>query len=168
MLVVFGGLPGSGKTTLSRRVAAELSATLLRVDVIEAAMWRAGVDRAQPTGIAAYVVAEALTDTHLSLGAAVVIDAVNPVQAARRPWRELAARHDVPLRVVEVVCGDHVEHRRRVEARVSDLTGFAVPTWQQVQAREYEPWREPRLTVDTSEAGVDHLPGVIKYVRQRE
>ena len=37
MLIVFGGLPGSGKTTLSRSLAAELHAAHLRVDLIEAA-----------------------------------------------------------------------------------------------------------------------------------
>ena len=35
MLIVFGGLPGTGKTTLSRLVAQDLSATWLRIDVIE-------------------------------------------------------------------------------------------------------------------------------------
>ena len=43
MLIVFGGLPGTGKTTLSRLVAQDLSATWLRIDVIEVAMWRSGI-----------------------------------------------------------------------------------------------------------------------------
>jgi predicted kinase len=43
MLIVFGGLPGVGKTALARAVAQELAAAYLRVDAIEAAMRRAGL-----------------------------------------------------------------------------------------------------------------------------
>jgi hypothetical protein len=32
------------------------------------------------------------------------------------------------------------EHRRRVEHRRSDLEGLVVPTWDQVGARDYQPW----------------------------
>jgi hypothetical protein len=37
-LVVFGGLPGVGKTAVARRVADRLGATFLRIDTIEAAI----------------------------------------------------------------------------------------------------------------------------------
>ena len=150
MLIVFGGRPGSGKTTLSRTLAQELHAVWLRVDLIEAATWRAGVAQDQPTGLAAYVVAFALAEVHLDLGTPTVIDAVNPVEAPRQGWRELAASRGVPYRVIEVVCSAETEHRRRVSDRTSDLPGFAVPTWDQIVAQEYEPWTEERLTVDTA------------------
>lgn len=148
MLVVFGGLPGTGKTTLAQRVAARLQATYVRIDAIEAALWRAGIPRGEPTGLAAYVAAEAVAEGSLGAGATVVVDAVNPVEAARRGWRELSRRAGVPMRVIEVVCSDAVEHRRRVEVRRADLDGHEVPAWADVTSREYEPWREPRLTVD--------------------
>lgn len=151
MLIVFGGMPGAGKTTLSRAVAQRLGAAWLRIDAIEAAMWQAGIEREQPTGLSAYVVAHAVADAQLDLGASVVVDAVNPVAEARQGWRDLAARRRVPLRMIEVVCSDEQEHRRRVERRTSDLDGFPVPDWDQVRARHYEPWREPRCTIDTVE-----------------
>ncbi len=150
MLVVLGGLPGSGKTTIGRTVAESLTAAYIRIDALEAAMWRSGISREEPTGLAAYVVAEAVAEGCLLAGANVVIDAVNPVEVARQAWRDLAARTDTPLRVIEVVCSDPAEHRRRVEARSGDLEGHYVPTWADVLEREYEPWSEPRLFVDTS------------------
>jgi predicted kinase len=42
-LIVFGGLPGTGKTTLARAIAEERSATYLRVDTIEQALRSAGI-----------------------------------------------------------------------------------------------------------------------------
>jgi len=167
VLIVFGGLPATGKTTLSRLIAQDLSATWLRIDMIEAAMWRSGIAREEPTGLAAYVVANALVDAQLNLGATVVVDAVNPVEQARRAWRDLAARHEVRLRLCEVVCSDREEHRRRVEKRESDLAGLEVPTWDDVIKREYEPWTEPRLTVDTIQSRADCLTAVLAYIGRR-
>lgn len=43
MLIVFAGRAGTGKTTLSRRVAADRGAALLRVDAIETAVVEVGL-----------------------------------------------------------------------------------------------------------------------------
>jgi predicted kinase len=40
VLVVFGGLPGTGKTSVARRVADALGATFVRIDSIELASSR--------------------------------------------------------------------------------------------------------------------------------
>lgn len=128
-------------------------------------MWRAGIERAQPTGLAAYVVAERVAESCLRGRAPVVIDAVNPVEEARRAWRELARRvSGAALSFVEVVCSDAEEHRRRVEARESDVEGLSVPTWEQVVGREYEPWTDERLVLDTSGPTADPVETVKEYV----
>ena len=42
MLIVLAGLPGTGKTTLARRLCERLAAFHLRIDTIEAALKRSG------------------------------------------------------------------------------------------------------------------------------
>jgi predicted kinase len=44
LLVVFGGLPGTGKTTVARPVAERRRGAFVRIDEVEAAMWRARAD----------------------------------------------------------------------------------------------------------------------------
>lgn len=44
------GLPGAGKSAVADALGRALDATVLSVDPVEAAMWRAGVGRDQPTG----------------------------------------------------------------------------------------------------------------------
>ncbi|MCM2416283.1 AAA family ATPase [Streptomyces sp. RKAG290] len=84
------GLPGAGKSSVAEALARRLAAPVVSVDPIEAAMWRAGVARNQPTGLAAYVVAEAVAGGVLALGQTVIADAANAVEAAREQWRSLA------------------------------------------------------------------------------
>ena len=149
MLTVFGGLPGVGKSALARRVAELRQAAYLRVDVIESALITSGLVPAQAVmGTAGYEVAQELARSNLDARIDVVVDAVNPVAAARDGWQRVSEATATPLLFVEVICSDRSEHRRRAEQRTSDLPGISVPTWGQVEAREYEPWQGPRLVVD--------------------
>ena len=150
-LIILAGLPGSGKSTLAEGLSRHFSLPLFSVDPIEAAMWRGGLPRDQ-TGIAAYVVAQALAEEHLRLGQSVVIDAVNPVEASRAAWRNLAVRYHADLAIIECICADEATHRRRIEARVRNIEGMPEVTWSRVEKRraEYEAWNDARLTLDTS------------------
>jgi len=163
LLLVFAGLPGVGKSTLAREVARVLGAVWLRVDTIEASLLKAGLARSFETGLAAYVVARDVAEDRLRLGGDVLIDAVNGVEPARAMWRELAEECHADRRIVELVCPDSVEHRRRVEARPSATPPLPTPTWDEVRTREYVPWNEPVLRVDGTEPLPENLSRVLGY-----
>lgn len=151
MLVVFGGLPGTGKSTIARAVASRIRAAYLRIDAIEQAIKDGGI--ASPIGATGYIVAHALAEANVTLGMAVIADCVNPVAESRDGWRSLAARLNTRIIEVEIVCSDLAEHRARVEGRSSDIPGLALPTWQSVLDRHYEPWTAPHLVIDTAHLG---------------
>jgi predicted kinase len=167
MLIVMSGLPGAGKSSISQELGRLLPAPVLSVDPVEAAMWRAGVDRDQPTGLAAYVVVEALASEVLALGQAVIVDAVNDAEEAREQWRGLAHRRSVALRHIEVICSDRVLHRRRLEGRRRDIDGFAEPTWASVEARRagLALWREDRLVLDSIAPLIDNVQVALTHLR---
>jgi predicted kinase len=162
LLVVFAGLPGSGKSVLSRGVATAVGATYLRIDSIESAIVATLAPfQDNPVG---YVIAERIAADQLVAGRHVVADAVNGVAAARAGWVALAARTGADLRFVEVRCSDAAEHRRRVETRSPEMPGHGVPTWEQVMRRRYEPWPPElsgRLVVDNVGDAAEHISQIV-------
>jgi len=166
VLIVMAGLPGAGKSAIADALGRALALPVLSVDPIEAAMHRAGIDQAQPIGLAAYVVAEAIASGILALGQAVIIDAVNAVEPARQMWRDLVTTHKTSLRWIEVECSDADLHRRRLERRKREL--LYEPTWEDVQARrtEYEPWTDDRLVLDTTRELADNVAAGLRYISE--
>ncbi|CAI9006193.1 AAA family ATPase [Pseudomonas chlororaphis] len=147
MLIVFSGLPGSGKTTIARALASHLRAAYLRIDSIEQALRNGGLAE---VGKAGYEVANALARSNLALGNRVVADCVNPVAESRQAWQDIAEAEQSPLLNVEVVCTDLAEHRRRVESREADVPGLRPPSWQSVLDHDYQAWSSERLRLDSA------------------
>jgi predicted kinase len=152
MLYIFGGLPGTGKSALSKRLTREKNAVYLRIDTIEQALREAGISVDGPEG---YVTAYRIAEDNLRLGRVVVADSVNPLEITRSAWRNVAARAGMPFAEIEVICSDEVEHRSRVEERSPDIPGFKLPSWEDVVNREYERWDEAHLVIDTARQTVE-------------
>ncbi|MCU1576793.1 MAG: ATP-binding protein [Leifsonia sp.] len=156
VLIAMAGLPGAGKSTIAEILSARLGATIVSVDPIESAILRAGIEEDQPTGLAAYLVAETMAEQVLGAGRSVIVDAVNAVVSARLQWRDLASRVGVEVRVVEVVCSDLELHKARLEKRGRTLPNIEAGSWRAVEQslEEYDEWKGesalmPRLTLDT-------------------
>lgn len=149
MLIVFSGLPGTGKTTIAKALAATTGAVYLRIDVIEQALRSSGA-LAGDVGSSGYRVANQLALSNLLIGHTVVVDCVNPVMESRVAWGDIASDSGVRLFDIQVICSDADEHRRRVETRTADIPGLTPPTWESVLNHEYEPWVEAPFCIDTA------------------
>lgn len=148
-LFIFGGLPGTGKTSLASGLARLLPAQLLRIDTIERAL-SASVLARPDLEDSGYRVAYALASESLGLGQSVIADSVNPIAITRQAWLEVARRAGVAAVQIEIVCSDKKEHRQRVERRYALQRGEGVPDWPAVEARHYEPWQDADLRLDTA------------------
>ena len=158
MLIVTAGLPGAGKSAIADQLGRRLGVPVISVDPLESAILSAGIDSDQPTGLAAYLVAETLASSVMVPGRSVIVDAVNAVNPAREQWVSLAERHGDAIRFIEVVCSDQELHRERLEARNRNLPFFSEPTWHAVEQSldEYDEWSGPssevrRLVLDSVE-----------------
>jgi predicted kinase len=147
VFIIFGGLPATGKTTLARELARVLGAVYLRIDTIEQAIAPTDVTS---VGEAGYRVGYAVAEDNLRLGRIVVADSVNPLRITRNAWRTAAKRSGMVYIEVLVICSDQAEHRRRVETRKTDVVGGRLVTWQDVLTREFEPWDQEHVVIDTA------------------
>ncbi|HEY2459656.1 MAG TPA: AAA family ATPase [Candidatus Acidoferrum sp.] len=154
MLIIFGGLPGVGKTTVARELARRIGAVFVRIDSIEQAI-RDGSGDGEWVGEAGYLVGYAVAGDNLRLGRTVVADSVNPLAITRDAWVAVAERAGVRAMEVGVICSDAAEHRRRVEGRVADISGAPLPTWNEVMAREDDAWERERVVIDTAKCSVE-------------
>jgi predicted kinase len=149
MLIIFSGLPGTGKTAIARELARQVGAIYIRIDSIEQAI-RNSETVNQPLNDRGYRVAYAIAEDNLRLGQTVISDSVNPIQLTRDAWMAVAHRAQVGAAEVEVICPDPQEHRQRVETRPADISGLRLPTWEEVVSREYEPWERKHIVIDTT------------------
>ena len=151
MLFIFSGLPGVGKSTVAREIAKRLKAVYVRADTIEQAMRDCMPD--YEVTIEGYEIAYAVAAENLALGLRVVADSVNPLNITRDEFMD-----------IEVICSDAIEHRRRVEQRVSDIPGLKLPTWDETVSRQYEPWTMKRLIIDTAMSDTHLLSDKIESI----
>ena len=154
MLIILGGLPGAGKTTIARELGRKIGATHVRIDTIEQAILDSGLLR-QPINEAGYRVGYAVAEDNLRVGRTVIADSVNPLLVTRDAWQAVASRVQVSVMEIEIICSDTTEHRQRVERRVSDIVGLRPPTWHEVVSRNYESWNRDRLVIDTAGQSID-------------
>ena len=154
VLVVIGGLPATGKSTIAMALARQTSTPYLRVDRIEQAIV-AWSSLSHPLGPVGYAVAHELAREQLELGSDVIVECVNPAAVTRDGWVLTAEAAGAALVEVEVICSDETEHRRRAETRTSDVKGLAKPTWPAIKDRKYEPWVREHLVVDSATTSPD-------------
>lgn len=147
MMYLFAGLPGTGKSTLARRLAADLDAVYVSVDTVERALRELCDFGVEGEG---YRLAHRIVADNLALGRRVVVDSCNPVVETRQEWESVGERFDARVTNIEIACSDLAEHRRRVEQRAEAVSHHWVATWESVESLEYDAWIVPPLRIDTA------------------
>ena len=146
---------------IARELARQIGAMHLRIDSIEQALRNSGAVT-EPLNDVGYCIGYAVAEDNLRIGRTVVADSVNPLACTRDSWVEVAKIARVNAVEIEVKCSDLNQHRRRVEARASDISGFRLPTWEEVLSREYQPWNREHLVIDTADCTPDKSVRVIR------
>jgi predicted kinase len=161
MLIIFGGLSATGKTTIAIELARQIGAVFLRIDSIEHALRESG-SAVEPLNDVGYRVAYAVAEDNLRVGHTVITDCVNPWAITRKAYLDVAKRALVPAVEVEILCSDRAEHKQRVENRVPDIAGFELPSWEEVIGRDYHPWESGHIIIDTAGQTIEQSVRILR------
>jgi predicted kinase len=169
-IIAFTGLPGTGKSTLAEQLAQETGVPAFAGDWLLGALSPHGVlrDLDRRAFLAMYYdLLGTLVERQLMLGQSAIVDCLVNEEIAER-WAELAARYDGRLRIVECVCSDEDEHRRRLEGRRRGIPGWHEVGWDHVvrMRSEYPQLEGERLTVDAMETVDGNLDRVRSFLRR--
>ncbi|MEU6248529.1 AAA family ATPase [Glycomyces sp. NPDC047010] len=167
-VIAFTGLPGTGKSTLSERLARELRTPAFAGDWMMGALtpYRILGDLDKDAFISLHDhVLETLFVRQLLLDQSAITDSVLSDETAKQ-WAEVAAGHGARLRVVECVCSDVELHRSRLDGRVRGIPGWHEIDWDHVE--RLKTWLPAltveRLRVDAVDSVEDNLRTVLDYL----
>lgn len=147
MLYIFGGLPATGKSELSKYLASSIGAVYIRIDSIEQELRNTGFKNLYDEG---YKIAFSVALDNLRNGLPVVADSTNPVMESRQAWISIAKQAEAPYKEIEIICSNTSEHQSRVENRKTDIPKLLLPNWESVISREYQLWRSADIVLDTA------------------
>jgi predicted kinase len=167
-LIIFSGLPGTGKSTLAEAVGRHLSIPVFAKDWLEATLLRCeltAVNVQKPLGSAGYELLTTLAERQLMLGQSVILDSVAGTQSIRDVWQRLAKRYQARLRVIECICSDESFHRLQLSKRERNIPGWHELEWADVQKAKgyYLAWSEDRLVLDMMNPFEQNLSSAIQY-----
>ncbi|MBN2119289.1 MAG: ATP-binding protein [Anaerolineales bacterium] len=152
-LIIFSGLPGTGKSMLAGAMGRDLGIPVFAKDWLEAALLRSGlkpVSEDKSLGFAGYELLTVLAERQLRLGQSVILDSVAGTQTIRSTWRQLSEQYGADWRVIECICSDESLHHSRLQGRERNIRGWHELEWSEVERvkQYYIPWEEEHLVLD--------------------
>ncbi len=162
-LVIFSGLPGTGKSTLANRLARELCWPPLRIDDVvnnipenaDTAFWDSQIE-----------VLLTLTEAQLEVGVDVIVDSVF-MNTDRNHAQELARKYQSRFRPIYTFMSDDEIWKERVTRRYEKLNNSAVATWEQLQyqSQHFLEWElNTALFVDGVQPAEQNYAEVLRFV----
>lgn len=172
-LIVIGGLPGTGKTTIAEFLAGRFSIPLFSRDLIEAAVVVSELDF--PTkhdeipnlsGVG-FSVMSMLAEQQLMHGQSAILDSTARSQQIRDEWFAISRRYGATHLAIHCVCSDPKVHRQRIAGRKRGIPGWYELTWAQVvdAASRFDDWTSDCLICDCCNPLESNLALVEEYIR---
>ena len=147
-LVIFSGLPGTGKSTLANKLARQLHWPLLCIDDVIGEV-------PENAGIAFWdskvAILLRLVEVQLESGLSVIVDSVF-MNMDRHHAQELAHKYQARFLPIYVFISDDKIWEERVTVRFNELNNKDVATWEQIrhQREHFRAWKpDTALFVDS-------------------
>ena len=166
VLIMMSGLPGSGKSYLSQRLAEKLAAVIIESDRVRKALFSPPSYSAQESAMVHRVCHEIIRRL-LRKGAHVIFDATNLFEFHREMLYNLADRSGAKLVIVRTTAPEQII-RERLEQRKKDGGSVSDADWHiyRRMAKREQAIRRTHLCVDTSDNIDEAVHKILKVIRR--
>jgi predicted kinase len=168
-VIIFAGLPGTGKSTLAERLARTMRAPAFSGDWLMGGLKPAHaalakLDRSEYLA-AWFGLLRTLVTRQLMLDQSAIVEGVVS-DSEFVLWRDTADQFAARLSMIECVCSDEAIHRARIEGRIRGIPGWHEVGWDHVERMRAElpALTVDRLTVDAMEPVEANFRRVLDYI----
>lgn len=145
-LIIICGLPGVGKTTVAKKLAAKTKAILLRTDVIRKESKKVDYSEKVMRGVYEKMFFQA--KNLLKEGKDVILDATFYARKRRGVAKKIAKEVGAGFKIVEVICPKNLV-KKRMKKRKRDESEAEFKHYL-IFTKLFEPVKEKHLIIDTS------------------
>jgi predicted kinase len=160
-LIIFTGLPGTGKSSIASALARTLKIPLFAKDRLENTLRQAGIEY-PASGYASYELLTMLAREQLKFGQSALLDSVASPPKVRELWLGLAQEYGADMHVIQCVCSDEALHRERIATR----DHWQPFTWEDVEKvkQHYVEWAIEALTLDAVNPLDENIAKAMAYL----
>jgi predicted kinase len=167
-LIIFSGLPGTGKSSLAEALGRQLSIPVFAKDWLEATLLRSGLMASDPEksiGFMGYELLTTLAERQLMLNQSGILDSVASTQSIRNTWRQLCDQYQAQWRVIQCICSDESVHRAHLAKRQRKIPGWHELEWRDVEKVKvyFSPWQGEHLVLDMIDSFEENLSQALVY-----
>lgn len=167
MLILFSGVPGSGKSSLALAVARHYQIPLYGRDILSQFLYQRHL--ITDNTIDSYLLMFTLAEQNMRLGIGAILDGTYPKREFRQQAQALADSYDMPFKAVWCKISDRNLWRERWHQRqqAGSSSHWMDFTWNDVLAieRRFEAWEgKQALVVDAVQPFDENFKRVLAYV----
>ena len=163
-IIIVGGIPGTGKTTIANSLSKSINAPVFTKDILEAAVVRRGLATSKDLKGVGYELMAVLALNEFKQGRSSILDCIASTERVKMFWATLIHEN---TSYIECVCSDVSIHRELIKNRKRNIPNWYELEWNDVlKIKEtYKPCSEERLVLDATECLQSNINKAIEYVR---
>lgn len=164
-MIVIGGIPGTGKSTLANALSAEMGIPVFSKDELEAAVVRKILSSNRETYGVGYEIMAALAVRQMENGNNSIFDFIASRNRVEALWPQLLM---YDIKYIECICTEEETHRDRIQSRNRNIKGWYELTWEEVLdiKGNYQPLKVERLVLDSIDSFDINLKLAREYIYQ--